>query len=76
MIVHSTIFVLRVSPQNENKTRVNHIHYDYIRASPRDSKSFLNARNRDFGENYPPTAFPNGHPNIAIFYFVFFTSQK
>lgn len=26
--------------------------------------------------NYPPTAFLNGHPNITIFYFDFFASQK
>jgi len=31
VIVHSTIFVGRVSPQNQNKTRVNHIHCDYIK---------------------------------------------
>jgi hypothetical protein len=27
-------------------------------------------------KNYHPTASPNGHPNIAIFYFGFFASQK
>jgi hypothetical protein len=27
-------------------------------------------------KNYPPTASLNGHPNIAIFYFGFFVSQK
>jgi hypothetical protein len=29
-----------------------------------------------FGKNYSPTGSLNGYPNIAIFYFVFFTSQK
>jgi hypothetical protein len=37
--------------------------------------SFLNARNRDFGENYPPTASLNSHPNITIFYFGFFLAK-
>jgi hypothetical protein len=27
---------------------------------------FLNGRNKDFGEKIPPTAYLNGHPNIAI----------
>jgi hypothetical protein len=27
-------------------------------------------------KNYLPTAFLNGHPNIAIFYSGFFASQK
>jgi hypothetical protein len=44
--------------------------------SKRLSISSLNGRNRNFGENYPPTAFVNGHLNIVIFYFGFFASQK
>jgi hypothetical protein len=27
-------------------------------------------------KNYPPTAFLNGHPNIAIFYSGYFASKK
>jgi hypothetical protein len=44
--------------------------------SKRLSILFLNARNRDFDENYPSIAFLNGHPNIAIFCSEFFASQK
>jgi hypothetical protein len=34
----------------------------------RDSISFLITRNRYFDENYPPTAFLFGYPNITVFY--------
>jgi hypothetical protein len=44
--------------------------------SERLSISFLNARDRDFGEKLPPPASLNGYLNIAIFYFGFFASQK
>jgi hypothetical protein len=37
-----------------------------VRASPGDSVSFLNAKNRDFAKNYPTIASLNGYPNIGI----------
>jgi len=46
-----------------------------LRASPKETIFFLNARNRDFGKKLPTTASLNGYPNIAIVYFGFFTSQ-
>ena len=48
-----------------------------LRATPIDSKSFLNVRNRDFGEKIPSNIFfINDYPNIAIFYSGFLASQK
>jgi hypothetical protein len=47
-----------------------------LRASPKDSITFINVRNRDFSKKLTPTVSLNGYPNIDIFYSGFFASQK
>jgi hypothetical protein len=57
--------------------RAAHAHNAHTQSiSKRLSISFLSARNRDLGENYPSTVSLNIYSNIAILYYEFFASQK